>query len=349
MRIQSKDGQDYHLPNVLNEFQLRMYVHLINWKWKHITREVGYNEHKGEKIPYDAILPDEYVCQEKMPHIYSSILKNLADHRGRNSFRIHPHFYHMASSQAANINLFLPILHHSKASAILGGIKKDFASLATDHLDNGYCLEFWGGNFGHDNTDKGPIGDKSAKAGTDSDIAIAYRNHQGEFCLWLIEHKLLEDEFTTCGGYKSSQREKRHDCTRSFAEIILNRNTCYYHDVRNFKYWDITAKNNDFFVNHAKHPQCPFQGGMNQLWRNQLLALALEQDKRQTYKHTSFSVVKHPDNKYLDRSLDDYRSLVNKNPKFSVFTSADVLRAAEKYGNAHLGHWIDWYKKLYNL
>jgi len=29
------------LPGSLNPFQQKLYIHLINWKWRHITREPG--------------------------------------------------------------------------------------------------------------------------------------------------------------------------------------------------------------------------------------------------------------------------------------------------------------------
>jgi len=255
----------------------------------------------------------------------------------------------MSSSQAANINLFLPILHHPNASAVLAGIKgapKDFGKLATDQLDEGYCLEFWGGNLANAKGDKGPLEDKSSKAGTDSDIAIAYRNKSDELCLWLIEHKLTEEEFSTCGGFKSNGREACHDCARNFGQIIDDKSSCYQHAVRHFKYWEITEANRAFFANPPTEAGCPFQGGMNQLWRNQLLGLAMENDGKQ-FKHAHFSVVRHPENIALDASLADYQKLIANNPKFSTFTSADVIQAATMHGDADIERWAKWYEQLY--
>lgn len=353
MKIQTIGGQDYKLPDVQSSFEREMYVHLIQWKWAHVSKEAGHYKHKGRVISYDAILPDVCKSEEKMPHLHPSVWDHLAAHRSRNPFRIHPHFYHMASSQAANINLFLPILHHPQASAILATIPtapKDFASLATEQLDHGYCLEYWGGNFDAKKSGKGVLGDKSTRAGTDSDIAIAYRNHNKELCLWLIEHKLVENEFTTCGGVKSAGRKDkvRHDCTQSFAQILADKKTCYYHDKCGYKYWDFSDRHRSFFANHAKHTQCPFQGGMNQLWRNQLLTLALEQQGN-PFKHAHFSVVRHPENQALAASLTAYKDLIGNNPKFSVFTSADVIAAAEHHSDDQLRMWIGWYRDLYNL
>jgi hypothetical protein len=313
-----------------------MYVHLINWKWEHITTERGtYRDHE-----YDAILPDRYVDQ--FPMLYSKIVEAVRSHRQRFPFRLHKHFNHVASSQAANINLFLPILLHPDIDAILGAINPQFARLATHCLDRGWRIEFWDEPFK-------ALGDKTESSGTDADMAVAYYSHDGQLCLWLIEHKLTEAEFTTCGGFASKARKPFHDCTRNFSEILKDKNTCYYHDVREFKYWDITADNVDLFVNHAKHTQCPFQGGMNQLWRNQLLAMAVEEHDRQPYTYASFSVVKHPANPHLDNTLASYKDLIGGNPKFSTFTSEDVLRAAEALRDSALDEWAEWYRCLYRL
>ena len=123
----------------------------------------------------------------------------------------------MASSQAANLNLFLPIVLNPNASAVFAKLKPDFARLAVSQLDHGFRIEFWDEPYGN-------LHDKSKAAGTDADIAIAYYNHRDELCLWLIEHKLTEAEFTTCGGAKRPRKRPMHDCSKSFAEILANKN-----------------------------------------------------------------------------------------------------------------------------
>jgi hypothetical protein len=342
------NGKEYRIPNGLNAFQLELYVHLIDWKWRNITTEPG----KVRDIEYDAILPDSFQGAAASPLIYPGIEGALTMHRKKNDFRIHTHFYHMASSQAANINLFLPLLTYPNAAAIFSRLKPDFAALATEYLDHGYCIEFWGGNFEDRDiasSSTGPLADKSAMAGTDSDIAIAYRDHQGELCLWLIEHKLTEKEFTECGGFKSKGRQARHDCAKSLSGLLQDKDACYYQSARKFKYWEITECNQTFFVHHDHHTGCPFKGGMNQLWRNQLLGLAIEQGSAQLYRHVSFSVVKHPRNDSLDSTLASYQALIGGNPKFSVFQSDELVRAAEAQGDSKLNEWAEWYRGLYKI
>ncbi len=336
MKVFAIDGQDYRLPGMLNPFQQEMYIHLINWKWEHVTREPGTD--RG--AVYDAVIPKP--CAGWLPMLYPSIVPALRGHLQKYPFRIHKYFNHVASSQAANLNLFLPVLLHSNGNAVLAKLKPDFARLAISELDHGYRIEFWDEPFNN-------LGDKSGTTGTDTDIAIAYYNHQDELCLWLIEHKLTEKEFTTCGAARSPRRKARHDCDKSFAEILANKNLCFYNDMNKYNYWTITEANQDFFANHAGQRRCPFRDGLNQLWRNQLLGLSIERDDRQPYKRVTFSVVRHPRNTHLDQSLAKYRQLIADNPRFSVFTSSDVIAAASTLHDPELDGWIAWYRDLYAL
>jgi hypothetical protein len=336
MKVYRVNGNDYRLSNTLTSFQREMQVHLVNWKWANITHEAGL--HNGQ--PNDAILPELFVS--RYPMLYPAILPTFKQHKQDFHFRLHQYFNHVASSQIANVNLFLPVLLHTNANVILRELNPDFARLAPAELDHGYRLEFWDEPYG-------TLGDRTPISGTDADIAIAYYNHENQLCLWLIEHKLTENEFTTCGGSRSKGRTALHSCGKSFSAILEDKATCYYHSANRYNFWNITEEHQTFFVNHARYAQCPFRGGLNQLWRNQLLALSVEQDEHQPYRHVTFSVVKHPRNKALDKSLTMYMNLVADNPKFSVFTSKNVLDAAAGLQDPELDRWIAWYRELYAL
>lgn len=343
MKVKKVNDQFYKLPGSLTPFQEEMYVHLINWKWKNITKAVGYYNHKGVQLEYDAILPKS--VPNEYPLLYTSVLNDLKGHREKFLFKFHLHFNHMASSQAANVNLFLPILLHPKANDIFSLLKPDFKSLATDELYKGFRIEFWDGNS---TEERGLLKDHSSLSGTDSDIAIAYYNHNDELCLWLIEHKLTEKEFTVCGGFKSKDRDKsKHLCEKNFSEILSNKNHCFHHSFKGREYWNLTDENKSFFVNHSKHLTCPFKGGMNQLWRNQLLGFALEKEGK--FKDVYFSVVKHPGNKALDKSIEQYKDLIDHNNRFSVFDSKEVIDIANSINDKELNKWIDWYRELYKI
>jgi hypothetical protein len=345
----TSDTRPYQLPGNLSPFQDKLYRHLIDWKRRHITPKPGTANVRGGPREYDAILPEDYLRVHPWPHLYPGITAELERHRIQNRFKLHNHFYHMASSQAANLNLFLPVLLSPSAAAILGAVKPDFAVLATDYLDKSYWIEYSGGNPPQSPADQGgPLNDKRG-TGTDSDIAIAYRNHAGEPCLWLVEHKLTETEFTACGGAKSDGRTTRHSCKGSFDAILADKGTCYYHDANKYAYWEITDRHREHFAGHAQHEGCPFKGGLNQLWRNQLLALSVEHDERLPFKHVYFSVVRHPDNTALDDSLKAFQNLIGCHPSFSTFTSRDVVAAAERLGDAELVGWAGWYRELYKI
>jgi hypothetical protein len=348
MKEKDIKGITYKLPGSLTPFQEEMYVHLINWKWRKNIKEPGIYQKKDKNgivqtYEYDAILPKS--VHKNYPLIYPAIIKDLQEHRKRYYFKFHQHFNHMASSQAANVNLFLPLLLNPQVNDIFSLLKPDFKRLATCELFKGFRIEFWDGNS---NEEHGLLKDHSSLSGTDSDIAIAYYNQNSELCLWLIEHKLTEKEFTECGGFKSKDRDKaKHLCEKSFSEILLHKNICFHHSFKGREYWNLTDANKSFFVNHSIHNSCPFKGGMNQLWRNQLLGFALE--KAEKFKEVYFSVVKHPENESLDDSINQYKDLINHNNRFSVFDSKFVIDTVAKINDSDLNAWLSWYKELYKI
>jgi hypothetical protein len=346
MRTVIVDGIKYRLPNTSDSFREHLFLNIARWKRQHITTDLGV----WRGMEYDHILPERYKKPPQYPHLYPTIVQTVENHRQEFNFRLHPDFYHMDSSQAAAFNLFLPILISPEVNNILRQMKPDFAELAVSKLDHGFALEYW------DNRCFEPTGDKtrgvlneSGTIRTAADIAIAYKNQQGELCLWLIEHKLAEKDFTPCGGATSSDRRAKHDCSCSFTSILLNPEQCFYHDACHYNYWQITATNQDFFANHTNYSSCPFRHGLNQLWRNQLLGLGIEQDKSLPYRHVTFSVVHHPGNRQLEPSILMYQKLIAGNPRFTTFQSSDLIHAAQRVDDPDLNNWVQWYGSLYNL
>ncbi len=271
-------------------------------------------------------------CKEK---------KDLLDYK--------PHKFanHAVSSQTACVNLFLPLLESEHADDILKSLHtcpSDFVKIDRSNLSNGYCFEFWD----KDNYDsKGHLGDHTPHAGTDSDVAIAYVNAQREKCIWLIEHKLTELEFTECGGYKSKRAVQNfcNTCNPLSGLPSCKPEECTYYKI--YRYWGITEKHLDAFSEMANVlSYCPFKKGMNQLWRNQLLAFALVDNKR--YASAHFSVVYHPDNKDLEDKLKEYEKYFNPKLGFNYFTPKDIIEIADKYkDDTELVDWAKWYKSTY--
>ncbi len=341
MKIYTLEKKKYHLPSKLNNFQLKMYTHLINWKWSNLTLEPGF--FKG--IPFDAILPDGQ--REKLSTLYPPIKERFLDHQKKYPFKSHKFLAHMASSQAACANLFLPLLENPYiASEVLSIVKPDLKEIATDYLDNGFRIEFW------DEPDN-LLNDHTKVSGTDADIAIAYYDKEDNLCLWLIEHKLTEKEFTTCRGAKSKGFNFLiHSCKPSSA-IVKNPNLCYYHSACKFNYWDITLSDISPF-NKEKiedFTQCPFIGGMNQLWRNQLLATGLEASNspRWPFSKAYFSVAYHPGNYFIEPSIKKFKKLIDPSDRFFAFTSDKLINRAKEIDGPKLYKWLKWYQELYYL
>lgn len=350
-----RERREYKLPTQLSAFQQKLYVHLIEWKWRAGMPTAG--SYGGRN--YDAILTPEDARKRIL--IYDDVRGRLDQHHARFPFRFHEHFNHMASSQAACVNLFLPLLvSGAEGEEVLRAANPDLARVDREHLDEGFCLEYWGARAGEKPGEGERVGllkDKTVGTGTDCDIAIAYRDHDDRPCLWMIEHKLTEPEFTTCGAYTSDGRKKArkadpsaYDCGKSLPEIIADKDTCYYHKspTCGFDYWNLTDTFQSFFPNHAAFKGCPFRGGMNQLWRNQLLALAIEQ-RKDPFEKVTFSVVKHPRNRALDATLADYRRLIGDTDRFFHFDSSVLVDATVGQGHADLMRWAEWYRGLYDL
>ena len=334
-----------------NVFRDRVYSYILKYKHEKITKTKG--TFRG--VESDYMLPDEFITGEYPPMLYESIFPVIKEIQG-SKFKYKPHIFskrHIASSQTACINLFIPILESPLADDILKRLNatpSNFGHIDRNELFHGYRFEFWDST---DDKDKGLLGDHSKQAGTDSDIAIAYRDKQDKLCLWLIEHKLTEKEFTECGGYKSEQKQikkqnRLNKCLSSnLSEILADHSICYYHHKCGYNYWKIMAMNgvSDFFNGKLEIKGCPFRRGLNQLWRNQLLAIALERQHPNKYHEVYFSVVHHPENHFLTQSMDEYRKLINNSPKFGSFTSLDLIDAASL--DMNLKDWIDWYKDVY--
>lgn len=320
----------YRIPSLLTDFQLSMYLHLIEWKWKNLTKEPGV--YKG--IKYDAILPDEY--KDKYHPLYQPLVTELTKHK----FKTHKHFGHMASSQAACINLFLPILKDKKfADTILPRINHKFKELAVDQLEKGFQFEYF--------DQANPLNDHNDAVGTDSDVAIAYYDKSGSLSLWLIEHKLTENEFTTCGGYKSKGNKTKGYCRNG--HLILNDySKCYYQYHCDYRYWEISDRSNIYNLNSLKKKtECPFIGGENQLWRNQLLGYAIKE--KRLFKSVHFSVVHHPDNHDLDLTIEQYKKILKRSDLFESYTIRDFIIAAKSINDKDLNNWISWYSGLYKI
>lgn len=331
-------GIKYYLPSKLTSEQEAIYIHIIDWKRKNITTQRGlYRGHE-----YDAIFPKE----TPLPKMLYKPIVPLLEEMQQGNFAYKPHKFanHAVSSQTACINLFMPLLHSKDADRILPiipGCPSDFSRIARNKLFHGFCFEYWGQDI---KQGTGVLNDHSKRAGTDADVAIAYYNNEDKLCLWLIEHKLSEKEFTICGAYTSEANSCKENCTLcTLIDIAHNPKKCHYHII-GYEYWDILKKNLDKFQGSINIKGCPFKDGLNQLWRNQMLAFALQ--GKGTYNTVTFSVCHHAKNTMLDKSINRYKALTCGNQMFSSFTNYDIMRAITTQ-DYDLQKWVQWYKDIY--
>ena len=122
---------------------------------------------------------------------------------------------------------------------------------------------------------------------------------------------------------------------------------CYYDSVRHTKYWEITSNNKDLYAPCNSYETCPFRGGVNQLWRNQLLGLAVVSDSETHFQHMHLSVLKHPQNTALDKTINQYKAMISDKSYFSVFDSSKLIAQARATEDTELIKWADWYQDLY--
>jgi hypothetical protein len=320
----------------MNKFQEKMYNHLIGYKHSTLKiMEKGILKNKD----YDIALPKTMTYENLYPGIKNSISEVLERDKE------HIYFSHLASSQAACINLFYPILRDTeKRDLILKEINQNI------HKIYDYKFEFR--DIEKDYLGEGPT------HGTDADVAIFYRDDQNRECLWLVEHKLTEDGFTNCNAHTSNGRQKHHRCDIT-KDIINNPDLCYYHDTKKYKYWELTnSKTSVYDVELLKNIEgpCPFTKSLCQLWRNQLMARELEKDK---YYRVDFSVVYYEGNNCLwsigrpvlnSKNVRDIHLNLLKDEfkdRFSTFTIQSILESVEKNASNELGNWLNWYKEKY--
>ncbi len=330
------DGKTYYIPGNLTSEQERIYCHIIDWKRSHLTPERGiYKEHE-----YDAIFPED---NDVPAMLYPPIIKEWRKmQESPFAYKLHKFANHAVSSQTACINLFMPILLSKEADEILPiipGCPSDFRGIARDKLFRGFCFEYWGQDI---KQGKGVLNDHSVQAGTDADIAIAYYNTNKQLCLWLIEHKLTEKEFTECGAYKSNANDHKEQCkTCSMSNLLRNPELCYY-TSKGYNYWEIFESRIEKYNCGTSIIGCPFRGGLNQLWRNQLLGFALQ--KSGIYQNVTFSVCRHAMNTMLNQSIELYKTLIGEYKMFSSFTNYDILAVIN---SKDLSEWKKWYADVY--
>ena len=140
-------------------FRDRIYSYLLSYKLEKITKDQG--TFRGLKSDY--FLPENIVSKDFPAMLYAPIIPIVKEIQN-SKYKYKPHIFsyrHIASSQTACINLFIPILESPLADDILKRLNatpSNFDHIDRDELFHGYRIEFWDST---DENDKGLLGDHS--------------------------------------------------------------------------------------------------------------------------------------------------------------------------------------------
>ena len=138
MKVVTRGGTSYRLPGSLNEFQRDMYVHLINWKWQHLTREAG-RRRQGQCLRRLAAaglcggVPDSLPADRETRPSATWRSIRFTCIRTSTTWRARRRRISTCSCRSCSTR---------RRPTVLRQLKPDFARLATDQLDYGFRVEF---------------------------------------------------------------------------------------------------------------------------------------------------------------------------------------------------------------
>lgn len=257
-----------------NPWEKRVYRHLADYlKKKGVTKfgeTRGGNQYRHWLTETDAKL--NFISNG----IYEATLARFKNHKAGNLKRI---LTNTAASQTYCFNLIIhlqqnPLLADRLFSELLG------KQVKVRHLEPEFTPNECNSVAGFEREADESLGDQNPKLGigTDSDIAVFYSYENTKKGVLLIEFKFIEPEFSVCSSF-ANKPNIRSTCNSGnyFADYIViksrdksNNFLCGYNKYSN---WKLTAESR--VVYGSKIPQiigCPFRYGLNQLWRNMLLA-----------------------------------------------------------------------------
>ena len=214
--------------------------------------------------------------------IYKDTLQRFEKHKAGDLTRI---LTNTASSQAYCFNLviYLNSNKHIANSLFSNLLGKDVKVV---HIEPEFTPNMCNSVDGFETSFDESIGDQNLKAGrgTDADIAIFYKYDNTKKGVLLIEFKFIEGEFSICSSYKSKNETKKDlkkICTTNdyYKTLIESKDLkCGYNKYLN---WTLTNKSSVMDIEKVRgFGKCPFRLGLNQLWRNILLAEQVSKSRK---------------------------------------------------------------------
>lgn len=259
--------------------------------------------------------------------------------------RLHDFAHAVTSSQVFALNLFLPFR---------AGPRDALAAALAPHL--GTVLEIeriafeWippGSLLGEIDGDRPAPGERA----TGVDVVLWCRLPNGAPAAVLLEVKLTEGGFTTCGGVESRGNRRRDVCA-SAEKFFADPAACYlqrpFRKTRDRRYWTIfTASHGSVraaFPNAPATGACPFAGHAQQPMRNLAIARGLEQEG--TLAKAWYGLCAHDANPDVATHWDSWRSLLPDPAMAPILPASTLLTAGRASG---LAEWADWMADRYHL
>jgi len=258
---------------------------------------------------------------------------------------LHDYALAITSSQMFALNLFLPWRRgtrrvlEAKLSTVLG------EAIVVDRLAFEWVPP--GALLGEIDGDR-PGPDEKA---TGVDVVFWGHDEAGARAALLLEVKLGEGGFTTCGG-RDSAANRRLDVCASAATFFRDPTACYLQrpvrKTRDRRYWEIFARSHGSvraaFPGADDAGPCPFAGHQQQPMRNRALALALVQEG--VVDRAWFGLCPHDDNPDVAREWLAWRALLPPTEQAHLLPASEILAAGRDEGHPA---WARWMAERYRL
>ncbi len=259
--------------------------------------------------------------------------------------RLHNQAPHLRSSQTFAFNLFLPFREGPRAQLSELVSARVGTRLTIDRVQFEWVPP--GGLLGEIMGDR-PVGDEPATA---ADVVLWGRLEIRRRAALLLEVKLSEGEFTSCGG-RESRGNRRKDVCQSASLFMRDPNACYLRrpvrQRRDRRYWEIFARSHgsvrNAFPNADLNGPCPFAYDMQQPMRNLAIAQGLEQEG--TVRKAWFALCAHDANPDIAALWSDWSHLLPETSMAPVLPASAIVSVGEAEG---LTHWAAYMRERYRL
>lgn len=293
--------------------------------------------------------------------IHTATKERFGKHKAGDLHRI---LTNTAASQPYCFNLIIYLQQHSDLADKLFSILLG-RQVKVHHLEPEFTPNMCDNIVGFERTGDESIGDQNLKlgSGTDADIAVFYIYETDKKGVLLVEFKFIEAEFSVCSSYANKKQIKSTcDSEDYFTDLINKKKTdetnnllCGYNRYLN---WQLTAESKVIDGEKIKSLFCcPFRFGLNQLWRNMLLAEQVA-SSRQCDEFGFWVFSPKPNDKYLwkteesENTEKQFREILTKQgnnhfKKIHLETIFDNLQAIVSEDNDKI--WLKLMEDKYRI